>query len=73
MRQGILAERTNRQRLLGICMERGLLQSTMLEIISSMHGKTDEEKERIAAELIPRVEAGEFDTEERTDYSPDRR
>ena len=54
-------------------MDRGLLQSTMLEIVEPMLGKTDEEKERIAAELLPRVQAGEFDTEERTDYYPDRR
>lgn len=54
-------------------MDRGLLQSTMLEIIKPMQGKTDQEKELIAKELLPRVKAGEFDTEERTDYSLDRR
>ena len=73
MRRGKLVERKSRQHLLSVCMERGLLQSTMLEITKDMIGKTDEEKERIAEELIPRVEAGEFDTVERTDYTIDMR
>ena len=71
--QEYLVDHTNRQRLLGACMNRGLLQNTILQIIEPMVGKSHEERERIAAELLPRVEAGEFDTEERTDYSLDRR
>lgn len=73
MKQGLPAERTNRQRLLKACLDRGLSQSTILHITEPMEGKSHDERERIAAELLPRVEAGEFDTEEQTDYSPDRR
>ena len=73
MQNNLLKNRRNRCLLQKACMDRGLLQSTMLEIVEPMLGKTDEEKERIAAELLPRVQAGEFDTEERTDYYPDRR
>ena len=73
MTQELPAERTNRQHLLKACLDRGLSQSTILRITEPMEGKSHEERERIAAELLPRVEAREFDTEERTDYSPDRR
>ena len=64
-------ERLNRYLLQKACMDRGLLQSTMREIIKPMVGKTDEEKECIAVDLLSRVKAGEFDTTERTKYERD--
>ena len=48
-------------------MERGLSVLSMYHITDSLAGETDEEKERIAALLLPRVEAGEFDTGEWVD------
>ena len=72
MKQSFTEERVNRQKLLKSCMDRGLSQSAILQVIMPMAGKTDNEKERIAADLLVRVETGEFDAMERTDYSPDR-
>ena len=66
-------QRPNRERLLRECLNRGLSQSTILCITEQMEGKSHEEREQIAAELLLKVKAGEFDAMERTDYSPDRR
>ena len=73
MEKNTLPDRTNRQRLLKACMDRGLPQSTILRVVAPMAGKADDEKEKIAAEILPEVEAGAFDTQERTDYSLDKR
>lgn len=73
MRPGQLAERTNRKKLLSICLDQGLSQSAILHITEPMTGKTHEEREQIAAELLLKVEAGEFNMMEQTDYSLDRR
>ena len=47
--------------LLATCMDRKLPTGTIRTIFTPMIGKTDEEKEKMAEELVPRVEAGEFD------------
>lgn len=52
-----------RTNLLAACMDRGLSVGTIRKIFTPMIGKTDKEKEMMAEALIPRVEAGEFDTE----------
>ena len=62
------ADRTKRTELLGICLDRGLSQETMLKIVEPMDGLSDEEKEQLAAKLIPVVESGVYDREPRHFY-----
>ena len=45
-----------RSNLLGKFMELGMSLDTMLEMTRPMHGKTDEEKEQIAADLLEELE-----------------
>jgi hypothetical protein len=57
-----------RKRLMKASMDRGLSVQTMYRITAPMDGKTNEEKEHIAAQLLTQVEAGDYDTEERVDW-----
>ncbi|MBR5537821.1 MAG: hypothetical protein IKU58_07975 [Clostridia bacterium] len=59
---------TNRNRLLQLCMDRGISQEIMIKIIAPMEGHSQDEKERIAAELISVVESGVFDCSPRHFY-----
>lgn len=60
MRKGIDPERKQRYNLLKICMEKHISPNTVAEITTPMVGKPEEEKERIAAELIFKIQAGEI-------------
>jgi hypothetical protein len=44
-----------------LCLEKNYLSSKVLQIIEPMKGKSEEEKEQIAAELLEKVRAGEYD------------
>lgn len=55
------ADFTYRQELMRICLDRGISQEKMNEIIAPMQGYSHEEKERIAKELIPLVNSGIYD------------
>ena len=53
----------NRTRLLRIFMDRKFSGSQAVKLTSELRGKTDEEKERIAARLIRQIESGEITKE----------
>lgn len=55
------ADFTYRNILMDILIERGISLSQTRELVAPMHGKTHEEKEQIAKELIPLVESGMYD------------
>ena len=46
----------NRSRLLRKCLDLGLQASTILELVQPMEGKTEEEKESIAANIIEEID-----------------
>lgn len=70
MKQKNMVQRTMRQMLLKECMDRGLSPSTINHIVAPMEGKTHMEREQIAVQLLEKVKSGEFDTEEKVDYTP---
>lgn len=50
------ADTTMRNKLLQKCMEMGMPNSSILEIVHPMKGKSQEEKEQIAAEILKKFE-----------------
>lgn len=53
----------NRTRLLRIFMDRKFSGSQVVKLTSELRGKTDEEKEEIAARLVRQIESGEITKE----------
>ena len=47
----------NRSQLLKVSLEKGLSAATLNKMVEPMRGKTEEEKEALAAELIKKLEA----------------
>ena len=47
---------TNRNALLRMCMEKGMSPSTVLQLTEPMAGKSNAEKEQIAAEILKKLE-----------------
>ena len=70
MKREYMEQRENRQMLLGECLDRGLLLSAISQIADLMEGKTHMEREQMAVQLLEKVKSGEFDTEEKVDYTP---
>ena len=62
------ADYTNRHKLLRICLDRGISQEELSKIVDPMRDLSHEEKEQVAAELIPLVESGIYDSESRHFY-----
>ena len=62
------ADYTNRHKLLRMCLDRGISQEELSKIIDPMRDLSHEEKEQMAAELIPLVESGIYDSEPRHFY-----
>ena len=62
------ADYTNRNKLLRICLDRGISQETLSQIVEPMHDLSHEEREQMAAELISLVERGIYDSEPRHFY-----
>ena len=62
------ADYTNRNKLLRICLDRGISQETLSQIVEPMHDLSHEEKEQMAAELIPLIEIGIYDSDPRHLY-----
>ena len=60
MRKGIEPERKQRYELFRLLMEKHISPSTAVKIMTPMENKPEEEKERIAAELIFKIQAGEI-------------
>ena len=50
------ADTTMRNKLLKKCMEMGMPNSSILESVHPMKGKAQEEKERIAEQILARLE-----------------
>jgi hypothetical protein len=59
--KGVRPGTENRCELMKICLEKDYLSSKMRRITEPMEGKSEEEKEQIAAELLEKVRAGEYD------------
>lgn len=55
------ADYTKRRELLRLMLDRGISQEKINEIVAPMGGCSHEEKERMAAELIPIIESGIYD------------
>lgn len=53
----------NRTRLLRIFMDRKFSGSQVVKLTSELRGKTDEEKEEIAARLVRQIKNGEITKE----------
>ena len=62
------ADYTNRHKLLRICLDRGISQEKLSQIVEPMRELSHEEKEQVAAELIPLVESGIYNSEPRHFY-----
>lgn len=62
------ADYTNRNELLRISLDRGISQETLSQIVKPMHALSHEEREQMAAELIPLIESGIYDSEPRHFY-----
>ena len=62
------ADSSKRTELLRICNDRGISQEKLLQISAPMRDLSHEEKEQMAAELIPLVESGIYDSEPRRFY-----
>ena len=62
------ADYTNRHKLLRMCLDRGISQEELSKIVDPMRDLSHEEKEQMAAELIPLVESGIYDSEPRHFY-----
>lgn len=62
------ADVANRNKLLRICMDRGISLEKMSEIIAPMRGHSQKEKEQMAGELISVVESGVLDCDSRHFY-----
>lgn len=52
MREVLSEKYEKRNRLLKLCMEKGMSNSMISELVEPMKGKTDEEKEVIAAQIL---------------------
>ena len=59
------ADYTKRAELLRICTDRGISHEKFSQIVEPMCDLSHEEKEQMAAELIPLVESGIYDSEPR--------
>ena len=59
---------TNRRKLLRICLDRGISQEKLSQIVEPMRDLSHEEKEQMAAKLIPLVESGIYDSDPRHFY-----
>lgn len=55
------ADFTYRQKLLRLCIDRGISTEKLNEIVTPMRERSHEEKEQMAKELIPIVESGAYD------------
>ena len=55
------ASYAKRNTLLRICMDRGISQEAISQIVDPMRDLSHEEKEKMAAELIPLIESGIYD------------
>ena len=62
MREGYDPKSEKRSILLKLLTEKGYSTDTKLKIIEPMRGKTDEEKERMAAHLILKYSSNEEQT-----------
>ena len=62
------ADYTNRHKLLRMCLDRGISHEKLLQISAPMRDLSHEKKEQMAAELIPLVESGIYDSEPRHFY-----
>ena len=62
------ADYSKRTELLRICNDRGISQEKLSQIVEPMRNLSHEEKEQMAAELIPLVESGIYDSEPRHFY-----
>ena len=56
----------NRSKLLRLSLDKGLSASELNQLVDSMDGKSEEEKESIAAELILKLKVGEIHSEGQT-------
>lgn len=56
MLKGLNPKRKNRSLLLKKCTELGMSNAMILNLVEPMEGKTDEEKEQIAADLLEELE-----------------
>ena len=52
MQKGYSQDFKNRDALLKLCMESGMSYGEILKIVEPMHGKTPEEKEIIAEQIL---------------------
>ena len=62
------ADYSKRTELLKICMDRGISQEKLSQIVEPMHNLSHEEREQMAAELIPLIESGIYDSDPRHLY-----
>ena len=62
------ADYSKRTELLRICNDRGISHEKLSQIVEPMRNLSHEEKEQMAAELIPLVESGIYDSEPRHFY-----
>ena len=58
---------TMRNKLLRTCLDKGMSASTVLQLVKPMAGKSNEEKERIAAEILKKRDIDYLDAVKRGD------
>ena len=62
------ADYSKRTELLRICNDRGISLEKLSQIVEPMHDLSHEEREQMAAELIPLIESGIYDSDPRHLY-----
>ena len=56
MKKGLQPNTENRHKLLRLCKEKNMSAATVRQLVEPMRGKTDEEKEHIAKQLLQSIE-----------------